>query len=283
MVPYYLASQQHLVPTMTQSNPVHCNPVASANIFVPPRFVPNKKASFKQYSPQLFVANYPYNKTNNDLRAQFSHLGEIVVAYLIPNKETSGHKGYGFVSYKNPQVAFHAVLHFRGMHMCRNGSSIVNPRTARQLDVDLTYQFKLMHCLPVNRKFEQSDFPQVNRAIRFFTNEMCMQPQQQMKNYFRMQQQLRRRNTQMPQIFFSNVPYSVSENQLVSIFSRFGSISQLYLIGDSKHGNRHKGFGFLSFQTRGSPEACYYGMKNFVIHGRKIDVDFSKKYKDLLG
>ena len=279
MVPYYLPFPQTLVPTMTHARPFHCNTVASTNMN-PSRLIPDKRNGIKQNSPQLFVANYPYSKTTIDLRAQFSQLGEIAVAYLIPNKDTTGHKGYGFVSYKNPQVAFHAVLHFRGMHMNRSGSSIVNPITARQLDVDLTYQFKLIHRLPVNRKFEKGDFPYVNRAIRFLTNEMCMLPQQQMTKFLRMQQQLGRRNNQMPQIFFSNVPYSVTENQLVSIFSKFGSINQLYLIADVQHGNRHKGFGFLSFLTRGSPEACYYGMKNFVIHGRKIDVDFSKKYKN---
>jgi len=256
-----------------------CRPsVGVAKNVNPSRLVPYKNS---EPPSQMIVANYPSKMTNAEFQFQFSQFGEIANAYLIPNEDKIGHKGYGFVSYKNPLLAFHAVLGFRGIPMYQNESRNIC------LEVDLTIRFKHEFSLPTNRPFMPIDLPHVHRVHEFKMNQMQMpRPQQQMIAEFsnmRMQPQFEfGRKYQMPQIFFSNVPYSVKEEHLFNIFSEYGTVSQLYMIKDVQNGNCHKGFGFLSFSTHGSPEECCQGMKQFFIKNRKLAVDFSQKYKDFI-
>jgi len=222
------------------------------------------------FPPHIFVANFPYYKTDADLEDTFGCFGEMSACYLVPDKR-GGHRGFGFVSYLNPRLSFGAALYFRGHQFRkRNGAA------SKPLDVDLTNQFKVYHCLPTNRRFEQRDMNKAMEAIKFLASQkpLHMQPGQTPQAPV-----IGKKNGQMPHVFFSNVHYSVNEDNLAGIFSKYGQVTQLYLVNDQEGGNRHKGFGFLSFLNAGSAEKCVVEMKDFELRGRKMAIDFSQKYK----
>ena len=116
----------------------------------------------RQYVRQLFVGNYPSDKTDSDLKALFSELGEVSNAFLLGDGK-GGHRGKGFLSYKNPDVAFYAEKHFCGKIVAsdsenqfwwQNGAIVASESerdfrvqngeivAGKRIYVRLTYEFK---------------------------------------------------------------------------------------------------------------------------------------------
>ena len=100
----------------------------------------------RQYVRQLFVGNYPSDKTDSDLKALFSQLGEVSKTSLLDDGK-GGHRGKGFVSYVNPDVAFYAKKYFHGLIVAcesehdfrvQNGEIVAGKRIYVRLD----YEFK---------------------------------------------------------------------------------------------------------------------------------------------
>lgn len=58
---------------------------------------------------------------------------------------------------------------------------------------------------------------------------------------------------QQNKLYVGNFPYSVDEEQLRSVFSAYGKISELAMIMDRETG-RPKGFAFITFETQQAAE-----------------------------
>lgn len=72
-------------------------------------------------------------------------------------------------------------------------------------------------------------------------------------------------------MFVGNIPYDVTEEQLVNLFRQFGEIQRFRLQLDN--GGKGKGYGFCDFVTVESAEKAK-GMNNFIsINGRQLRVD----------
>lgn len=61
----------------------------------------------------LYVKEFPKNKTENDLKAVFGKFGEIVSAFLSVD-EAGNSKGFGFVCFKAPDKAKEALEKLHG-------------------------------------------------------------------------------------------------------------------------------------------------------------------------
>lgn len=58
---------------------------------------------------KLFVAGLPWAVTGDQLREIFSQYGEIIDAVVISDRETGRSKGFGFVTFANPDDAQKAL------------------------------------------------------------------------------------------------------------------------------------------------------------------------------
>ena len=221
-----------------------------------------------QNIPHLFVANYPYQNTAEQFKALFSRLGQVSDAHLVQSKRDR-HKGFGFVSYVDPQVAHLAVSNFDKMDVDQDWVPFFNQMvvlsTPRSLRVRLTDEFKRQNVRPHNQRDEQRYIPQVNQVV----------PQQQ-----QLQQQFERNteNHHLFTVYFHNVPYVITYQQLARFFSKVGGpISKLRLIPHHQPG-QHKGCGWVTFLERQSADDCYYYLRNSTarIMGRKIYVERAK-------
>lgn len=74
----------------------------------------------------LFIFHLPNEWTDEDLEQNFSTFGNIVSARIMTDRETGRSRGFGFVSFDNPQSALAAV---KGM----NGFSVLGKRLKVQL------------------------------------------------------------------------------------------------------------------------------------------------------
>jgi RNA recognition motif-containing protein len=58
---------------------------------------------------KLFVGSLPWSINNDSLRELFAEFGEILEAIVITDRETGRSKGFGFVSFANPEDAQKAL------------------------------------------------------------------------------------------------------------------------------------------------------------------------------
>lgn len=76
-------------------------------------------------------------------------------------------------------------------------------------------------------------------------------------------------------IYVGNLPYSVTEQDLTEMFSKFGATKQVNLIVD-KETRRSKGFAFVTFETADAAQAALQ-LDNNEVDGRKLRVNLAKE------
>lgn len=72
-------------------------------------------------------------------------------------------------------------------------------------------------------------------------------------------------------LYFGNLPYSMSEDELRDMCAEFGEIEECKLIMDFRTG-RSKGFAFVKFATVEAAEAAMAALGEQEVQGRKLFV-----------
>ncbi|MGD9153696.1 MAG: RNA-binding protein [Gammaproteobacteria bacterium] len=78
----------------------------------------------------------------------------------------------------------------------------------------------------------------------------------------------------MKKLYVGNLPYSVTEESLESLFSQFGQVESVVLIKDRETG-RTKGFGFVEFKKQSEAEAALK-LNRQDFEGRPLKVNMAK-------
>ncbi|KZF24526.1 hypothetical protein L228DRAFT_281590 [Xylona heveae TC161] len=76
-------------------------------------------------------------------------------------------------------------------------------------------------------------------------------------------------------IFIGNIPYGLSEEQIIHTFSTVGQVLGFRLIHDKDTG-QPKGFGFAEFSDADAAASAVRNLNDYEIMGRKLRVDFSR-------
>ncbi|KAI8906677.1 hypothetical protein EDD86DRAFT_209495 [Gorgonomyces haynaldii] len=80
-------------------------------------------------------------------------------------------------------------------------------------------------------------------------------------------------------IFIGNIPYDVSETQIVDIFSEVGKVLNFRLVFDRDTG-KPKGFGFLTYPDHETAASAVRNLNNYEVNGRTLRVDFAENDKE---
>lgn len=75
-------------------------------------------------------------------------------------------------------------------------------------------------------------------------------------------------------VFVGNIPYGLSEEQIIDIFSSAGRVINFRLVYDKETG-RPKGFGFAEYPDTDSAASAVRNLNDYEIMNRKLRVDFS--------
>ncbi|MCJ1399235.1 hypothetical protein MMC11_002437 [Xylographa trunciseda] len=75
-------------------------------------------------------------------------------------------------------------------------------------------------------------------------------------------------------IFIGNIPYGLTEEQIIQIFSSVGQVLSFRLVYDNDTG-KPKGFGFAEFADTDAAASAVRNMDKYQIMGRELRVDFS--------
>jgi RNA recognition motif-containing protein len=79
----------------------------------------------------------------------------------------------------------------------------------------------------------------------------------------------------MNKIFVGNLPWSVKDEKLTEVFSKFGNVTSASVITD-RHSGRSKGFGFVEFEKDEEAAKAIEEMNEKELEGRNIKVAEAK-------
>jgi len=68
-------------------------------------------------SKKLFVGGLSWDTSDDGLRSAFEQYGDVLEATVITDRETGRSRGFGFVTYKNPQEADEAMSQMDGQSL----------------------------------------------------------------------------------------------------------------------------------------------------------------------
>jgi len=72
-------------------------------------------------------------------------------------------------------------------------------------------------------------------------------------------------------LYIGNLPYSVQEDDLSTLFSEYGNVESVVIISDRASG-RSKGFGFVEYDDGDAANSAVEGLNGKEIDGRKMIV-----------
>ena len=73
-------------------------------------------------------------------------------------------------------------------------------------------------------------------------------------------------------LYVGSLPYSVNEQQLVDLFSKYGSVSSAKIISD-KYSGQSKGFGFVEMGSDEEAQKAITGLNGTQMEGRTLVVN----------
>ncbi|QGU31742.1 RNA recognition motif domain-containing protein [Thermochromatium tepidum] len=73
-------------------------------------------------------------------------------------------------------------------------------------------------------------------------------------------------------IYVGNLPYSVNDDELRSVFSQFGELVAAEVIRD-KFSGQSKGFGFVDMPNKAEADAAIKALNETEMKGRKLTVN----------
>ncbi len=80
-------------------------------------------------------------------------------------------------------------------------------------------------------------------------------------------------------LYVGNLPYSVSDEELRTMFEPFGNVESVQVIMDRDTG-RSKGFGFVEMSNSDEGQAAIQGMHDKELGGRKLVVNEARPKED---
>ena len=80
-------------------------------------------------------------------------------------------------------------------------------------------------------------------------------------------------------IYVGNLPYSVTKDELLDMFSEFGQVSRATVVMD-RETNRSKGFGFVEMSDDVAANQALEALNGQEINGRVLRVNEAKPRED---
>ncbi|KND02817.1 uncharacterized protein SPPG_01899 [Spizellomyces punctatus DAOM BR117] len=80
-------------------------------------------------------------------------------------------------------------------------------------------------------------------------------------------------------VFVGNIPYDLTEPQLIDIFKEVGPVVSFRLVFDRETG-KPKGYGFCTFQDAETAASAVRNLNSYDVGGRQLRIDFAESDKE---
>lgn len=197
---------------------------------------PPSKKSRVEARRSLFVRSLPSTATTESLIEYFSQHYPVKHATVVVDRKTQESRGYGFVTFTDPDDAIEAKKKLSGVAF-----------GGRRLVLDVAE--------PRHRASGTS-------AVKSGLAEEKRQREEEMAEA-----------RKAPKLIIRNLPWSVkSSEQLSKVFMKYGKVKFADLPNDR---GKLKGFGFVTFRSRRHAEKALEEMNGKEVDGRPIAVDWA--------
>lgn len=202
--------------------------------------VPQTTSSPLKRRRSLFVRSLPATVTTEGLTEHFSQSYPLKHATVVLDPETKQSKGYGFVTFADPDDAQRAADEFNG--------SVFGGR-----------KIKVEVAEPRHREIDES----VGKSAPSAT-----------ATKLKAERESRRTQAQPPKLIIRNLPWSLKEpEQLALLFRSYGKVK--HAIIPKKKPGLLAGFGFVVMRGRKNAEKAIEGVNGKEVDGRPLAVDWA--------
>lgn len=80
-------------------------------------------------------------------------------------------------------------------------------------------------------------------------------------------------------VYVGNLPFTVDDEKLRELFSKFGDVEEATIIKD-KYSGRSKGFGFVTFQDDAAAKKAIEEMNDKEVEGRALKVNEARPMEE---
>jgi len=195
----------------------------------------------------IYVGNLPFSITDHDLQSMFQDCGEIDQARCVTDRETGRSRGYGYVDFTT-ESAVDAAL-------AKNGTEL----EGRQIRIDFGKG--------------KNSAPRPDRVSRFGDARPDRGADRGADRGSRGVQHSDRPEG-CKSIYVGNLAFSVTDDDLRSMFEDCGAIDHARCVTDRETG-RSRGYGYVDFSDESSINSAI-AKDGMEVGGRAIRIDFSK-------
>ena len=187
----------------------------------------------------LFVRSLPATATTETLAEYFSQNYPIKHATVVLDPATKQCKGYGFVTFADPEDAQQALAELNGADF-----------EGRKIKIEVAE--------PRKREIDDKQGKSVPSAAAAKAKE---------------ERERQRKDAQPPKLIVRNLPWSISEpDHLALLFRSYGKVKHAVI---PKKNGRHAGFGFVVLRGRKNAEKALERVNGKEVDGRTIAVDWA--------
>ena len=195
------------------------------------------KSSSTKSSSSLFIRSLPKSATTESLAEFFSDSYPVKHATVVTDRSTKESKGFGFVTFTDPDDAIKAKEEFNGLLF-----------DGRRIEVDIAE--------PRHRDGQDSG----GNVLAGSTHPKVHKKSEE--------------SAMVPRLIIRNLPWSFKKpEQLINLFQSYGKVKQASLPTQEK--GLSSGFGFVLLRGRKNAEKAIAGLNGKVIDGRTITVDWA--------
>ncbi|KYQ94260.1 RNA-binding region RNP-1 domain-containing protein [Tieghemostelium lacteum] len=302
-------SNGHLSPSSPNPIPNSSTAALSPNEKLTLQQLQQQQQNQEQIQCRIYVGSLNFNLTEQDITNAFAPFG--IIKSLVLGKDGVGKsKGYCFIEYDSPESATNAInsmsKHYMGGRLIKvarpfipTGNSSTNtiitnpfitqlsppppPLSTPQSPIP-TPTFPISPQIHQYQQLQQVSIPihagiavaqgQSHQPPLFIPPPPIIQSSQMtpLQPPLIPQPTL---PTQQPnqenRIYIGSIPWNVTEDIIKSTFCGLGNILSCTLMNNPDT-NRHKGYGFIDFETKKSADDAILTMNGFEINGRPIKV-----------
>ncbi|CAK9102378.1 unnamed protein product [Durusdinium trenchii] len=192
-------------------------------------------------SARIFFSNVPFDVFEKQLEQLFRSIGPITELHLMKSADGRS-RGMGHVTYPTPELAALAIHHLMDRDVGGRPILVKEDRSTMQT-APMSAPLPMRAAMPRAPKGPPS-------------NEML---------------------ATSSKIFFSNVPYTVGEEELLSLFRQVGGVLELNLFRTDE--GRSRGMGHCLFQTPQEAQTAIQELRDVNVGGRPIWVSEDSRGK----
>ncbi|CAI5959925.1 unnamed protein product [Closterium sp. NIES-64] len=231
--------------------------------------VQQQQATTTQSNAQcrVYVGSIFYDLTESDILLAFSPFGPITKIDMPKDASTGKHKGFCFIEFTNPETASTAIAAMNDFTLAGRRikvgrpNNIASPSPAAQT---------IANPLAFNQAALAAPNPNLLATAKLQAQVIASSINQKVPGVAEVPQ----KPAVNTRVYVGSIVYDLAEPDIMAIFQAFGPIKSCQLIPNPDTG-KHKGYGFVEFETEEAAKGAIQCMNGFQLGGRQLKVGWA--------